>query len=88
MKNANRGREWLRQIRKEKGLTMITLGELLRCTPNYLSEIEHGKKNPSLNMAFELAILLEFDVFKFYEGDVKLENNCHQTNIHEGIESR
>ena len=81
-------REWLRTIRKDKGLTMIKLGEMLGCTPNHLSEIEHGKKNPSLNLALEIAYFLEFNVYQFYQGDVEFENDCNKNGEHQGIESR
>lgn len=80
-------RPWLTEIRKEKELSLKALGELTTCSANHLCDIEKGRKNPSLQQACELAILLEFDIYKFYKGDVKFEDNCSKDSKHQGVKS-
>lgn len=41
-------RKNIKKIRLQKGLTQEMLGELSGIAPDYLSEIERGKKNPSI----------------------------------------
>jgi putative transcriptional regulator len=60
-------REWLREIRKEKGYTLVTLAAKAECSFNYLSDLEHGRRNPSLRLAAKIASILEFDLLKFLD---------------------
>jgi transcriptional regulator with XRE-family HTH domain len=45
----------LRIRRKEIGLTMQALADRLDCTQSFLSQIENGKRLPSLGMAAKLS---------------------------------
>jgi transcriptional regulator with XRE-family HTH domain len=60
-------REWLRAARKEKEYTLVKLAEQIGCSFNYLSDLEHGRRNPSLKTAAKLAKALEFDVLLFFQ---------------------
>ena len=48
------GRE-IRRRRKDQGLTLERLGEAAGLTPNYLSNIEAGQRDPSLSSMIRIA---------------------------------
>jgi len=56
-------KENLRRIRLEKGFTQSKLSELAGISCDYLSEIERGKKSPSLNCLHDIAIALNIDTY-------------------------
>ena len=58
-------REWLKEARKAQGLTLKDLAAQIGCSFNYLSDLELGKRNPSLVMADKLARALEFSILNF-----------------------
>jgi len=45
----------VRSLRKERGLTQVELAEMLGVDRSYLSEIETGKKDPSLRVLKTIA---------------------------------
>lgn len=48
----------LRRLRQEAGLTQEALGLAADLQRNYISELELGGKQPSLNSVFKLAVAL------------------------------
>lgn len=62
-------REWLKTARKSKGLTLVQLAAQIGCSFNYISDLEHGRRMPSLKTALKLAAALNFSVEKFIEGE-------------------
>ncbi len=44
-------REWMKQARKEAGLTMKESADKLGISESYYSMIEQGKRQPNLDMA-------------------------------------
>ncbi len=47
------------RIRKEKGLTQETLSELSGLSQQYISDLERGKRNPTIVTIYELAMALK-----------------------------
>jgi len=45
-------------IRKEKGLTQEQLSELSGLSQQYISDLERGKRNPTIVTIYELAMAL------------------------------
>jgi transcriptional regulator with XRE-family HTH domain len=60
-------REWLKTARKEKGHTLKSLAEAVGCSFNYISDLENGRRTPSLKTAFKLSEILDFDILNFIE---------------------
>lgn len=63
----------IREIRNKKGLTQEQLSERMEINPKYLSSIERGNENPTLNTLIKLSETLEVDlgdIFSF----VRLED--------------
>jgi transcriptional regulator with XRE-family HTH domain len=54
------------EIRKQKGLTQEALAGIMEVSPKYLSSIERGKENPTLNMLVNLADSLEVDLGQIF----------------------
>ncbi|WP_234122973.1 helix-turn-helix domain-containing protein [Clostridium hydrogenum] len=56
----------LKQIRKSKGYTLSTLSSIIGCTSSYLSQLERGLKQPSLEMLRRISDCLEVPIFIFF----------------------
>ena len=52
----------IRNIRKEKSMTLKQLADKTGCTIGYLSQIERGMKEPSLEVLRKIAFALELDI--------------------------
>ncbi len=57
----------IKKYRKERNLTQEQLSELCNISTDYLSEIERGKKVPSLKRFILIAEALEIPLVKFFE---------------------
>lgn len=63
-------REWLKEIRESKGLTMTAVARGSGMDTSQYSKIEMGKINHiSFEVAERIAKALEFSVYKFFEGE-------------------
>lgn len=47
------------RIRKEKGLTQERLSELSGLSQQYISDLERGKRNPTIVTIYELAMAMK-----------------------------
>ena len=62
----------IKEIRAKKGITQERLSERMEINPKYLSSIERGKENPTLNTLIKLSESLEVDIgeiFSFVEAE-------------------
>jgi len=66
----------LKEIRKRKGLSQEALAERAETSPNYLSRMERGTENPTLDMLIKIADALEVELWELF--DYK-----HKTNAKE-----
>lgn len=67
----------LKKIRKEKGLTLTELAERTGYTASFLSQLERGKKNPSLAALRTISNVLEVPIWSFvYGGDENEEQRA------------
>lgn len=57
----------IKELRKKKGLSQEQLSEKAEITPNYLSRVERGTENPTLNMLIKLANALEVEVWEIFD---------------------
>lgn len=58
MYNANKFGKRLKQLREEAGLTQEQLSDLLHISIDYESKLENGKRNPSLELCIQTALIL------------------------------
>ncbi len=59
--------KWIKKIREEKGLNITELSETTGISRPYLSQIESGKRKPSLEVMNEMAMKLDIPLKKFIE---------------------
>ena len=57
----------IKELRKKKGLSQEELSEKADITPNYLSRIERGTENPTLDMFIRLADALEVEIWELFD---------------------
>lgn len=60
-------REWLRKQRQHKGYTQKALSKAVMISRCYYTNIENGKRHPSVKTAQAIAKILNFDWRLFYE---------------------
>ena len=66
-------RNKLDKLRKIKGLTQEEFAKALRVSRQTVSAIENGKYNPSLDLAFEIALYFNMtieEVFTYEKGGI------------------
>lgn len=66
-------RNKLDKLRKIKGLTQEEFANELRVSRQTVSAIENGKYNPSLDLAFEIALYFNMtieEVFTYEKGEI------------------
>ncbi|ANY67278.1 hypothetical protein BBD42_12950 [Paenibacillus sp. BIHB 4019] len=59
-------REWLKEIRKQKGLTQLQAAKLSGISRSYYADIERGSANASGAAAKLIADALEFEMSIFF----------------------
>ena len=59
----------IKALRTRLHLTQDQLSERARITPQYLSNIERGKENPTLDMLIRLAEALKVDAWEMFLSD-------------------
>lgn len=57
----------VRQIRKDKGVSQEKLAELAELDRTYISDIENGKRNVSIETMFKIANALQSPLIKFFD---------------------
>ena len=57
----------IKELRKKKGLSQEELSEKAEITPNYLSRIERGTENPTLDMFIGLANALDVEMWEIFD---------------------
>jgi len=64
-----------KEIRFKKGMTQQKLSERMEINSKYLSSIERGKENPTLNILIKLAESLEVHLNEIFDSTVQIEDN-------------
>ncbi len=54
----------IKKYRLQKGLTQEKLAEFCNISPDYISEIERGKKTPSLKRLIIISDILKVETYK------------------------
>lgn len=57
----------IKELRKKKGLSQEELSEKADITPNYLSRIERGTENPTMDMFIRLADALGVEMWEMFD---------------------
>ncbi len=57
----------IKNFRESKNLTQEKLSELAGISADYLSEIERGKKVPSIKRLIQISEALDIEIYKFFK---------------------
>lgn len=73
-------REWLKQAREDKGLTMKQISNQLGITESYYCCIENGtrQKNMDLTLVSALSVALKMPIAKIAKLEQEENNGCDQ----------
>lgn len=71
--NNKEKRVWLKELRKEKGLTVREIAPLLETSFSHYSDIENGRRNPSVDLCLKMAKFYDVSVLLFIENRVNLK---------------
>lgn len=66
-------RKWLKEMRKERYLTQEEVAKLAGISRTHYTQIEAGKKTPSVEVAKRIAKSLKFDWVIFFETRCSLQ---------------
>ncbi|SDQ89620.1 DNA-binding transcriptional regulator, XRE-family HTH domain [Virgibacillus subterraneus] len=66
-------REWLIRLRKSKQFTQEKVALDAYIDRAFYSQIETGKRNPSFNIALNIAKVLNFDPMKFFQDNLNID---------------
>lgn len=70
----------IKELRKRKGYSQEKFAEKAETSPNYLSRIERGTENPTLDMLIKLASALEVEMWEMFDfGHVKGQKDLKET---------
>lgn len=69
----------IKRLRSRFGWTQDQLAERVRISPKYLSNIERGKENPTLDLLLRLAQALKVDLWEMFVFDGELPINTLAT---------
>jgi len=57
----------IKELRKSKGLSQEELAEKADTSPNYLSRMERGTENPTLDMLIKLSNAFEVEMWEMFD---------------------
>ena len=60
---------WLKELRKQKGMTGEEVGSKAEITQQMYNYIENGKRRPSVAVAKKIAAVLGFDWTRFFDDE-------------------
>lgn len=76
-------RLWLRELRKDKDVSVEIISIKCGIAQSYYSLIETGKRNPSVAVAQKIAMLLDFDWTLFFNNDSNVNIPAEDKEIKE-----
>lgn len=57
----------LKELREERGLTQLSLSFSCQVSPHYLSDVENGRRNPSLIILRRIAAAFELSLAELFD---------------------
>jgi transcriptional regulator with XRE-family HTH domain len=71
MRQLNEKREWLKDLRKEKKLTVREIAPMLGTSFSHYSDIENGRRNPSVDLSMAMADFFDIDLTQILKDRVR-----------------
>lgn len=60
-------RTWLKEIREKNGINQQQLAEIVGTSREYITMIENGQRNPSVNVAKKIAEIFNIEWTLFFD---------------------
>ncbi len=70
----------IKDVRNRKGVTQEQLSESVGISPKYLSSIERGKENPTLNTLLKLVRSLDVNLDEFFS-NIQVEDPSNRRGL-------
>lgn len=67
-------REWMKKLRKEKKLTIKGIAPLLDISWQHYSDIENGRRNPSMDLSYQMSQFFGINIEQFFQERTKFES--------------
>jgi putative transcriptional regulator len=67
-------REWMKKLRKDKKLTIKGIAENLEMSWQHYSDIENGRRNPSIALSMKMAKFFDVSIEQFFQDRTKFES--------------
>jgi len=77
----------IKKARLEKNVTQAKLSEDINKCPEYISKIENGKANPSLEVLASICYHLNVDIGYILSGTIYKSDEYLQTDLYEKIKT-
>jgi putative transcriptional regulator len=68
-------REWMKELRKEKGLKTREICEIFAISFQHYNDIENGRRNPSIELSIAMAKYFDVPLEKFFEDRTKFKRS-------------
>ncbi len=65
--------EKLRHLRKQRGLTLVQVGDMLEVNNTFVSRMERGKVTPNATMILKISRLFEVTTDQLMKDDLELD---------------
>ena len=66
-------REWMKELRKEKGLVTREICEIFGISFQHYNDIENGRRNPSVELSLEIAKFFDIPVEQVLESRTRFK---------------
>jgi putative transcriptional regulator len=66
-------RDWMKILRKEKDLTVREIAEILGISYQHYSDVESGRRNPSIELSLKMAEFFNEPIESFLEDRTKFK---------------
>lgn len=66
-------REWLKALRKEQEMKTREIADLFGISFQHYNDIENGRRNPSIDLAYDIAEFFDFPVEKILKNRTKFK---------------
>lgn len=78
----------IRVLREQKEITVKHLAELVECTPSFISQIERGMANPSINTLKKISSVLGVSLVHFFDEEDPVTENTEKYIIRKSKRKR
>jgi putative transcriptional regulator len=80
-------REWMKELRKEKGMKTREIAEIFDISFQHYNDIENGRRNPSIELSLKMAEFFNTPLIHFFEDRTKFKREIKEEYSDEEYEA-